>query len=139
MSPISRSARKRGKTITSREAVYQACVDLHCSNPPLPVTKNTVAEHMGLSISIVDMHIDRLYQDDGRLTKPMPGHYVPKDVRANRAVSATAVPGGGCKVEVGDQIMDLSAWEASMVMEMLRGYLQRMDPRRLGRTVSPQR
>lgn len=139
MSLISRSARKRGKTMTSKEAVYQAIVDMHCSNPPVPVTKHTVAAHMGLPYSTIDVHIDRLYQDDQRLFKPMPGHYVPKDVRANRAVSATAVPGGGCKVEVGDQIMDLSTWEAGIVVDMLRGYLQRMDPRRLGKTAVPQR
>lgn len=139
MAPISRAARKRGKTLTSKEAVYQCIVDMYCSNPPMPVTKNTVAAEMGLPFSTVDVHIGRLYEDDCRLLKPMPGHYVPKDIKPNRAVTTTAVPGGGCKVEVGDQVVDLTTWEAGIVVEMLLGYLRRMDPRRLGKTIVPQR
>lgn len=124
-----RHARRRGKTVTNREAVYQAIVDMHCCNPPVPITKSSVAKWMGLDIKLVDLHIDRLFSEDHRLTKPMAGLYVPREVRASRAVNVMAVPGsGGCKLEVGDDVLDLTPWEARMAVGMLQGWLSRFEP-----------
>ena len=84
---------------------------------------------MGLDIKLVDLHIDRLFSEDHRLTKPMAGLYVPREVRASRAVNVMAVPGsGGCKLEVGDDVIDLTPWEARMAVGMRRGWLSRFEP-----------
>jgi hypothetical protein len=100
-------------------------------DPPRVGTRKAVAEELGVPYALIDQHTDRLVEK-GRLRRVVPGVFEPVHVRANRAITLTALPTGGAKLEVGDQVLDLQTpWEASYARNLLDGLLKsaRLDRR----------
>jgi hypothetical protein len=78
-------------------------------------TRQTVMEATGLSYSIVDDHIKRRIVD-GTLRRVVNGVFeMVADMPEDRAISITHMPGGTCKLEIGDFCVELTLREARMV------------------------
>lgn len=127
---------KRGPTVISNESVYQAYVDLCGASPPVAATRKAVAEQLGIGYKIIDEHTDRLIRA-GRIRPVIPGSgiFEPAERNESRAVSFTAVPNGGAKLEIGDQVLDLQnmreGWVAYGLLEgWLKAKLQQVNPRK---------
>ena len=105
MIQATRPAGRRGPTVISNEAVYQCYVDLCGANPPITATRQVVADTLGVPFRIIDEHTDRLLAAN-RLRRVLPGVFEPIERMENRAVSFTTIPGGGAKIEIGDQIIE---------------------------------
>lgn len=93
--------------------IYQTIVDLANSN--LIATRSVLMGATGLSYSVIDDHVKRMI-DEGRVRRVMNGVFeaVPPSPE-DRAVSITHLPGGGCKLEIGDWCSDLSLREMRMI------------------------
>ena len=93
--------------------IYQAIVDLGNSNQI--ATRQGLVEATGLSYTLIDDAVKRLV-DDGRVRRVVNGVFeaVPP-APEERAVSVTHLPGGGCKLEIGDFCADLSMRELRMI------------------------
>lgn len=102
-----RAAGRRGPTVVSNEAVYQCYVDLSRANPPVAATRQAVCDQLSVPFRIIDEHTDRLLRA-GRLRRILPGVFEPTGVIEIRAVTFTAMPDGSGKLEIGDQVLDLS-------------------------------
>jgi hypothetical protein len=75
-------------------------------------TRQVLAELTGLKLSIVDDHVKRM-KDDGTIRMVVHGVFeLVDEVQEDRPVSATYLPNGRVKVEVGDELMELSLREA---------------------------
>ncbi len=119
-------AGRRGPTVTSNEAVYQAYVDLHGSDPPVAPTRRAVAALLGVDFRIIDEHTDRLVEK-GRIRATIPGSgiFEPVEKVENRAVSFTSVPSGGVKIEIGDQVLYVQNMrEGWLIKGLLEGWLK---------------
>lgn len=116
-----KSQRRRGKTRTSREHVYQCIVDMYCENPNLPISKQTVADRLGVPFKSVEVHVDRLFKDDFRIDRPIPGFYVPLHIRPDRSITMTHVVGGEDKLEIGDAVISLTPTEKRRLIMALGG------------------
>lgn len=123
-----KEARRRGKTMVSNQAVMQCIVDLHTANPSKLATRHSIAEELGVGYRLVDEHVDKLLAK-GLIYRVVAGVFAPVHIRSNRAVSGTALPSGEFKVEIGDQVLDVNPWEASLVMRQLRSWLDQHLPR----------
>jgi hypothetical protein len=132
MIKATRPAGRRGPTVISNEAVYQCFVDLSYANPPIQITKKVVAQEMHVPFEIISDHTDRLFTE-GRIKRVNPGVYVPTNVRPDRAVSATVLPGGGVKLEIGDDCLDLTVRESKMILLVLGGFGMQFDRIQKGR------
>lgn len=115
---------------TSSELVLEAVEDLHAQEQI--VTREALAEHTGLSMSIVDDRLKVLVNDE-RLHRARHGVYVPvaKHPPA-RAISHTMLPDGMCKLEVGDDVLTLTPREQRMVGMMLAGAAMQFSAINLG-------
>lgn len=93
--------------------IYQALVDL--ANANKTATRQTIMEATGLNYSIVDDHIKRRIVD-GSVRRVVNGVFelVP-NAPEDRSISLTQLPGGACKLEVGDVCLDLTLRETRMV------------------------
>mgnify|MGYP000072399487 FL=1 len=138
MIQATRPAGRRGPTVISNEAVYQCYVDLCGANPPITATRQVVADTLGVPFRIIDEHTDRLLAAN-RLRRVLPGVFEPIERMENRAVSFTTIPGGGAKLEIGDQIIDiLNMREGSMILGLIDGWLRSKVPYR-GTKTAPAR
>jgi hypothetical protein len=107
------------RSSAASQTIYNAVVDLN--NTSRRAHRETIAEITGLKLSIVDDHLKRL-KADGRLQLIERGVYIPiPPSREDRAVSNTMLPGGTCKVEIGDEVLSLTMREARMVVSVLGG------------------
>lgn len=129
-----RPARKRGRTLVSGQQILQCIVDLHTSNPQRLATRKAIAEELALPFQIVDEHIDRLLAK-GLINRVIAGVFEPAHIRPHRAVTLTTLPSGELKIEIGEQVLDVDAWEASVIMHKLRGSLERHRPASLPKKV----
>lgn len=128
MIQATRPAGRRGPTVVSNEAVYQCYVDLCAANPPITATRQAVAEHLSVPFRIIDEHTDRLLAAK-RLRRVLPGVFEPVERVENRAISFTTIPGGGAKIEIGDQVLDiLNQREGSLIIGQLQGWLSAKLP-----------
>ena len=105
---------------TSNEQIYQAVVDL--AQTGRIASRETVAQVVNLPMGIVDDHLKRLVNDE-RLKRPARGVYesvaaAPED----RAISVTVLPTGRVKLEVGDEVLDLSFREARAIGASMVGF-----------------
>ena len=104
---------------TNSETIFQTIVDLRSANRVS--TRQVIAGITGLKMSIVDDHIKRM-KDDGRIRMVVNGVFEPVEaVREDHAVSATFLPSGRVKLEIGDSVLDLSMREGRMVGLALGG------------------
>jgi DNA-binding MarR family transcriptional regulator len=75
-------------------------------------TRQVLSEMLGLKLSIVDDHIKRM-KDAGDVRMVVNGVFeLVEKTPPDRAVSATYLPDGRVKVEVGDDLLNLSLREA---------------------------
>lgn len=138
MIQATRPAGRRGPTVVSNEAVYQCYVDLCSANPPVQATRQAVSDHLSVPFRIIDEHTDRLLAAK-RLRRVLPGVFEPTERVENRAISFTAIPGGGAKLEIGDQVLDiLNQREARLIAAQLNGWLRSKLPY-YGRKTTPER
>jgi hypothetical protein len=108
------------KPRTSRQLVFQAVADLCAANRQ--ASRKAVSDVTDLAMSIVDDHIKNL-KDDGLIRMVVPGIFEPVDQAMDRAVSGTMVPNGRYKLEVGDQVLDLTLREARQIAVLTGGVL----------------
>jgi hypothetical protein len=95
------------------EKVYRAIADLMAvgASP----TRKTIAESSGVKLSAVDWHL-RVLRDLGRIHSPANAIWnVVHQEHEDRAVSATHLPGGRFKLEIGDACIEMSLREGRMV------------------------
>lgn len=104
---------------TSSTLVLEAVRDLHAQEQV--VTRENVAEATGLKLTIVDDRLGVLV-DDGEIVRIKRGIYVPA-VRhpAARIMSKTILPDGWVKLELGDDLWNLTPREARMFAQMMAG------------------
>jgi hypothetical protein len=75
------------------------------------ITRQSLSELLRLRMTIIDDHVKRM-KDNGEIRMAVPGVYELLDeAPPDRAISATFLPNGRVKVEVGDDLLDLSMRE----------------------------
>jgi hypothetical protein len=96
------------------------------------ITRETLAERLSASMSIVDDHLGSLC-DGGMITRVQRGVYVPTEVHpVARICSVTMLPDETIKVDVGDCVLTLTPKEARMLATMLSGHATQMASIELG-------
>jgi len=102
---------------TNKALVQEAVEDLHRLEQI--VTRETLAEHIGLKLSIIDDRLKAL-QLDGHIVRVQRGVYVPV-VRhpPARAISYTELPDGTVVLDIGDDVTHLTPREARTLGGML--------------------
>jgi hypothetical protein len=104
----------------NRRAVFQAIVDL-CEAKQL-ASRRAISEATGRPMQIVDDHCRNL-KEDGFIRAIQPGVFAPESIEPDRPVSGTVTVTGRYKLEVGDQILDLSLREARSIAQLTGGLL----------------
>lgn len=100
------------------QTIYNAIVDL--CNINRAASRQTLSEVTGLKLTIIDDHVKRMC-DDGKIRRVVNGVFEPTNTREDRAVSVTWLANGECKLEVGDEVIELSQREARYVGSSLAG------------------
>ena len=105
---------------TNRAKVYQAVKDLddHGRKP----TKEAVADMTGLAPASVHDAFDALY-DCGLIRRVYDGVWEPVDQTPDRIISASALPQGRVKIEIGDDIVTIGPREHLALAKLLVGVL----------------
>lgn len=120
--------RRRGPQLVSRPQVLQVIVDRFCDNPSMPTVRADLIEHLRVSTKIINDHVKGL-MDEGKIRLTTPGHFVPTQIRPDRAQSLTRIPGADAKWEMGEHCVDFSPGELRTLAQ-LAGYVSRDDIRR---------
>lgn len=107
-------------TPSTTERVYQTIVDLHALNR-IP-TREVICKETGLRFSVVDDSVKRLI-DQERIRRVVNGVFEPYTIKEDRPVSATVLPNGVVKAEVGDSVTELSPGEGRSLAKLLAGLL----------------
>lgn len=94
---------------SSRDKVYDAILEL--SDGEMPAKAPDIANVTGLSVAIVYDCIKTLKQR-GRVYSDNGAFFPCQEYQDTQSVSHTVLPGGGVKLEKGDQVMDLNQREA---------------------------
>lgn len=115
-----KTARKRGPTVVSRHQVYQVIVDNFCANPSVPTSRTEISRQLCVTYDVVDLHVKRL-KDDGKIRLVINGVFAPTQIRPDRAVSFTLVPGGESVLEMADVVLNLSPGEVRNIRNLLGG------------------
>lgn len=102
----------------NRRAVYDAVVDLNHANKQ--ASRKAIADASGKPLQIVDDHCRNL-KEEGFIRPIMPGIFEPVEQLPDRPISGTILPNGRYKLEVGDQVLDLSMREARNAGLLLGG------------------
>ena len=98
-------SRRKSSTLIVLEAVE----DLHAMEQV--VTRETLVEHTGLKLAIVDDRIGALIED-GQMHRVRNGVFVPAAKHPPaRALSKTVMPDGMVKIEIGDDVITLTPRE----------------------------
>lgn len=104
---------------TSRAVVFEAVQDLHAQEQI--VTRETLARHTGLKLSVVDDRIATLI-DDGDVLRVQRGVFIPAPMHPPaRSISKTVLPSGLVKLEIGDEVMTLTPREDRMLGSLMSG------------------
>lgn len=107
--------------LSNKEQIYQTLVELW-SRGQL-ATREVIRKETSLRLSVVDDNLRTLIEEE-RVRRPSPGIFEPVYVYEERTITASIVmPSGRCKLEVGDNILDLSPRETRNVMRLLYGWL----------------
>jgi hypothetical protein len=97
--------RRKSSTLIVLEAVE----DLHAMEQV--VTRETLVEHTGLKLAIVDDRIGALIED-GQVHRVRNGVFVPAAKHPPaRAICKTVMPDGFIKLEIGDEVLTLTPRE----------------------------
>jgi DNA-binding transcriptional ArsR family regulator len=107
----------------NRSRVSQQVLDCVCDlvRADQPAHRTNIASILGLKLSVVDDHLKRM-KNEGVIKLIERGRYVPvPQARPDRSVSHTITPDFLIKLEVGDEVLDLSLREARMVALVIGG------------------
>ena len=104
----------------NRDIVLQCIIDICAHNGYASRAK--IVELTSLRMTAVDEQIDRL-KVDGLIRPLYNGVFEPVDQSIDRCVSTTTLPFGRTKVEVGDQLLELTPREAFALAKQLAGNL----------------
>jgi len=116
---------------SSKETVLEAVRELAAQEQL--VTRETLAEHTGLSMTVVDDRIAVLV-DDGSVIRVQRGVFIPAPVwPAARPISKTILPDGFVKIEIGDEVLTLTPRESRALGELTAAAGQQFAAIELGR------
>lgn len=116
------TGRRRGGRRT-RDIIWDAIVDLN--NQEQVITREVLREHTGLPLTTIDEHVKKFVDDEEILRRVRSGVFQPVNrPPPARAVSATYLPDGMVKVEVGDALLELWPREARLLGMALNGHSQ---------------
>ena len=99
---------------TIRESVLDTITRLFEVRGKVPVTRQDVMQETGIKGDALKEHLDALI-DDGLLYRVDRGLYAPIDHKPTRPITITDLPDGSVKIEVGDDMIFLSANEHKIV------------------------
>jgi hypothetical protein len=95
--------------VPSTQRIFDAVCELHALEQA--ATRETVAELTGLKLAIIDDRLGFL-ANEGRVKRVLRGLYVPVEQHPPaRPMSKTILPDGMVKIEVGDQVLELTPRE----------------------------
>lgn len=102
---------------TNKQLVLEAVEDLHRLEQI--VTRETLAEHTGLKLSIIDDRLKALVID-GMIVRVQRGVFVPVAQHPPaRPISHTELPDGTVVLDIGDDVLHLTPREARTLGTML--------------------
>jgi len=120
----------RRRVVTQR-MIEEAILDLY--DAQRVITRQTICELTGFRMAIVDEHVEKLI-DKGRLRRVANGVFEPIDVSPEaRAISATVLPDGRTKLEVGDDMMMFTPHECRLAALLLGGHFNSYHSHTLAR------
>lgn len=105
---------------SNRESVLNA-INILCEHRDA-ATRQQIVAMTGIKMGIVDEHVKNLRLSD-QVRMLSPGFYAPVDQEPDRPVSATVLPRGRLKIELGDQVMDVNPREGFALAKLLAGLL----------------
>ena len=115
----------------SKELVLEAVRELHAQEQV--VTRETLAEHTGLTMTVVDDRIAVLV-DDGQVIRVQRGVFIPAPTwPIARPISKTILPDGFVKIEIGDEVLTLTPRESRALGELTSAAAQQFAAIELGR------
>ena len=116
---------------SSRKVVLDAVKELHAQEQI--VTRETLHEQTGIKYGVLDDRLSALV-DDGEILRVQKGVYIPApELRPNRPITKTIIPGGWVKLEVGDDYaITLSPSENRALGELMAGAGQQFAAIELG-------
>lgn len=104
---------------TNKQLVLEAVEDLHRLEQT--VTRETLAAHTGLKLSVIDDRLKALVADE-RIIRVQRGVFVPVAQHApTRPISHTELPDGTVVLDIGDEVLHLTPREARTLGAMLGG------------------
>lgn len=107
------------KRENTSEIIYSAALDLHQSGHV--VSRKTLQEATGQKLSVIDDRIKVLI-DDGFMRRVENGVFIPIFKHHDaRLISKTILPDGVVKIEIGDDVLDLTPHEAMLLGRNLVG------------------
>ncbi len=110
------------KAITSTQRVFDAVRDLRELDQI--ATRDTVAELTGLKLAIVDDRL-RALVDDGKLKRLLRGIYeLVETFPEPRELSCSILSNGWVKLELGDDLLELTPTEARRAVRALGGFAE---------------
>lgn len=105
--------------MSTKQKVLDAVEQLHALEQV--VTRETLAEHTGLTLSVIDDRLKALVAD-GRIARVQRGVYVPVPSHPPaRPISHTELPDGTVVLDIGDEVLHLTPREARTLGAMLGG------------------
>jgi len=107
-------------TKTIRESVLDEITRLFEERGKVPVCRQDVVQATGIRAEALREHIDALI-DDGMIYRVERGLYAPVDHQPTRPISITDLPDGRVKIEVGDELICLSASEHRILSARFAG------------------
>lgn len=116
---------------SSKELVLEAVRELYAQEQI--VTRETLAEYTGLTMTVVDDRIAVLV-DDGQVIRVQRGVFIPAPTwPAARPISKTILPDGFVKIEIGDEVLTLTPRESRALGELTAAAAQQFAAIELGR------
>lgn len=110
------------KAVTSTQRVFDAVRDLRELDQI--ATRDTVAELTGLKLAIVDDRL-RALVDDGKLKRLLRGVYeLVETFPEPRELSCSMLSNGWVKLELGDDLLELTPTEARRAVRALGGFAE---------------
>lgn len=104
----------------NRDIVLQCIIDICAHNGYASRAK--IVELTALRMTAVDEQIDRL-KVDGLIRPLYNGVFEPVDQTIDRCISATTLPMGRTKLEVGEVVLELTPREVLAMAKLLAGYM----------------
>lgn len=113
------TAPESNKLSPARKAVLEALESLEGSGEI--GTRKALAEATGVNLVNLKEHLDALLES-GHIERPERGIYRIVNIQEARAVTCTALPDGRVKLEIGDNLIELTPPEQRMLGRMMAGF-----------------